>query len=183
MAPPESVTGAWLKTIDWLRANAPTSAATLNPPATDSDLHSLADSLQAPLPQGLETLLRINNGSGSPLLPDGGVFMDCKTTAQQYSRYVHIAEEGNDPDWWTPAWVPFAERPEGHEGFLLDTSHPACPVFSYTEADYPKPFAPSLAHFLTWFTRALIHGDNPYGEPFAGRVARVDDAALRWDWT
>ncbi|MEV0532759.1 SMI1/KNR4 family protein [Kitasatospora sp. NPDC050463] len=200
MPPTDDLTSTWTGIVRWLDANAPGGFEALNPSATDADLRALADALGRRVPESLETLLRLNNGStakdtvqilqGHPgpvpdphsrLVPGGKVLLDCRKIAQQHARYVGIAQENADPDWWMPGWIPFAEETEGHEGFLLDTGSPACPVLRYTETDHPRLYASSLAQFVAYLSSALVTGDNPRGTPFAGCHAHVVDGGLAWE--
>ncbi|MFG2631962.1 hypothetical protein [Streptomyces sp. NPDC048473] len=118
----------------------------------------------------------------SRLIPGGKVLLNCQMITQQHARYVSITHENDDPDWWMPTWIPFAEEAEGHDGFLLDTGHPACPVLRYTETYYPRMYAPSLARFISSVSSAPEHGSTTDSTPFAGLHARVENNSLIWDF-
>ncbi|MFE6176311.1 hypothetical protein [Streptomyces sp. NPDC056464] len=93
---------------------------------------------------------------------------------------MEIARENEDPNWWRTEWIPFAERYEGHEGFLIDAEHPAHPILKYAEADYPRPYAPSMARLLHDLAAALHGTQNDPELPFAGRCASVADGLIDW---
>lgn len=200
MPPADDLATAWTTIVHPLAATAPASFEALGPPATDAELQALTEALGRRVPASLETLLRLNNGSTakdgvqilqehpspvshahSRLLPGGKVLLDCRKIGQQYGRYVGIARENGDAEWWMPEWIPFAEETEGHEGFLLDAGSPAGTVLRYTETDHPRPYAPSLADFVAHLGRALADGGNPRGTPFAGCYVRVVDGGLVWE--
>ncbi|GGX06898.1 SMI1/KNR4 family protein [Streptomyces lomondensis] len=156
-------------------------AAPLNAPASDADITSLSQAIGIEIPSPLAALLRFSNGlDWYKLFPTGEGPMSCARIDRIYIRNTEIARQNEDPDWWRPEWIPFAERYEGHEGFLIDAGHPAHPILKYTEADYPRPYAPSMARLLHALAAAL-HGtqDNPE-LPFCGRSASVADGVIEW---
>jgi cell wall assembly regulator SMI1 len=73
----EEVQSAWGRIVHWLEANAPVSAQALRGPATDEDIASLHEALGLDVPDALEALLRMNNGSTAKdttrVLPNGRV--------------------------------------------------------------------------------------------------------------
>lgn len=106
--------------------------------------------------------------------------MSCARIELVHTRNVGIARESDDPDWWRPERIPFAERREGHEGYLIDAAHPAHPILKYTEADYPRLCAPSMARLMQALAAALHGAQNDPELPFAGRSAAVVDGLIEW---
>ncbi|MFJ8464337.1 SMI1/KNR4 family protein [Streptomyces swartbergensis] len=155
--------------------------APLNAPASEADITALGRAIGLDVPPPLAALLRFSDGLDRyRLFPTGERLMSCARIERIHTRNVEIARENDDPDWWRPEWVPFAERPEGHEGFLIDAGHPAHPILKYTEADYPRPHVPSMARLLHALAAALHGTQNEPELPFWGRSASVVDGVIEW---
>ncbi|MEV0928819.1 SMI1/KNR4 family protein [Streptomyces spongiicola] len=176
----------WSLYTDWLRTQAPRTAQVLAAAADDSVVSGLVDELGMSVPTSLETLLRITDGSTGDdaytrILPGGMDLLSARKISMYRNRYLVIAEEIADDDWWKPQWLPFAQRFEGREGYLLDASNPTCPVLKYTEADYPRMVAPSLAWFIDDLTSLAVNGTSSDDSPFRGYSARIENGAMYWE--
>ncbi|MFE3476533.1 SMI1/KNR4 family protein [Streptomyces cavourensis] len=156
-------------------------APPLNSPASDAEIDSVGRVVGIGTPPPLATLLRFSNGlDWYRLFPTGEGLMSCGQIELAYARNTETARQSEDSDWWRPEWVPFARRPEGHEGFLIDAGHPAHPILKYTEADYPRPFAPSMARLFSALAAALCGTQDDPELPFCGRSPAVVDGAIDW---
>ncbi|MDO0930399.1 hypothetical protein QQY66_01305 [Streptomyces sp. DG2A-72] len=80
MSETEEVQSAWGWIVHWFTVNAPSTAAALHGPATDEDIAGLREALGSAVPDVLEALLRMNNGSNAKdttkTLPNGRVVPD-----------------------------------------------------------------------------------------------------------
>ncbi|WP_143645522.1 hypothetical protein [Streptomyces swartbergensis] len=54
------------------------------------------------------------------------------------------------------------------------------PVLKYTETDYPRPCAPSMARLLHALAAALHGTQNEPELPFWGRTVSVTDGVIEW---
>ncbi|MEU0103565.1 SMI1/KNR4 family protein [Streptomyces sp. NPDC006267] len=175
MSNSENITSPWARIVLWLESNAPISAQALNPPAQDDDINKLNEQLGFSVPQDLETLLRINNGStakgasslkpdetatlphfSSAIFPRGHVFLDSQEIAAQHSQYLEFAREYEDSDYWQPEWLPVMQKIDAPYGFLLDTGQGE--IYSYSEGSYPARRYPSLSHILTRYADFMEQG-------------------------
>ncbi|MFD6169046.1 SMI1/KNR4 family protein [Streptomyces coeruleorubidus] len=155
--------------------------APLNTPASEADITALGQAIGRDIPPPLAALLRFSNGLDRyKLFPTGERLLSCAQIERAHTRYVEIARQNEDHDWWRPEWVPFAEQRDGHEGFLIDTGHPVHPVLKYTETDYPRPYAPSTARLLHALAAALHGTQNDPELPFWGRSVSVTDGVIEW---
>jgi cell wall assembly regulator SMI1 len=164
-----------------LEINAPVSALALGPPASDTAVRILEDSLGFPVPEELEAWLRLNDGSTvrdaeSRIFPAVELFLDCHGIADRYRTCLRVAEEVGDEDWWRPSWIPVTAA-DGHYGLLMDATTGA--VLAYTETDDPVRHAPSPGTWLTAVADALEGG-------VADRLTRgfrpvVRDNRLVWE--
>ncbi|WP_432983899.1 SMI1/KNR4 family protein [Dactylosporangium sp. CA-233914] len=166
---------------DWLRANAPATAAELGPPATDEDLDALRRGLGLPLPGELVTLLRWHNGGGDSDLP--------MTVAPSYGMLgtrdiVSITESNRrvggavSPPVWQPSWLA-AGSSFTNSYLVVETADPAGAVFTFTWTDgapADHPTWPSLAEALATMLHTLQTGESPAGLP----VEVNDDGYLDW---
>ncbi|MFJ7072138.1 SMI1/KNR4 family protein [Streptomyces sp. NPDC098781] len=165
----------------WIRSQPLAATPPLNAPASEADITSLGRAIGRETPTPLAALLRFSNGlDWYRLFPTGEGLLSGAQIARTHSRNLEIARQNEDQDWWRAEWVPFAERYDGHEGFLIDAGHPAHPVLKYTEADYPRPYTPSMAWLLHALADALHGTQNNPELPFSGRSASVVDGAIEW---
>ncbi|MCW8103149.1 SMI1/KNR4 family protein [Streptomyces tauricus] len=203
MLHPDDVTSPWIRIRRWLQSNAAASAQALNPPATDTDIQHLNDSLGFRIPQVLETWLRLNNGSSakdsripipggfqlvphldSKIFPGGEVFLDCQSIIDRHQQFLRIADGIEDDDWWKPSWIPVLAETDAHYGLLLDVGHAdesaPVPVLAYRETDYATHYASSLGHVLNAVANAL-EDRREGGVLTHGRHASVKDGRVIWD--
>ncbi|MEU9735180.1 SMI1/KNR4 family protein [Streptomyces sp. NPDC048002] len=201
MSHADAVRLSWARIVRWLEENTPASAQALNPPATESDIRELRGSLGCPLPEVLETWLRLNNGStakdsristpggfrvtphlDSKIFPGGEVFLDCRRIVDRYQNNLRVAEEIGDEDWWEPSWIPVLAEADAHYGLILDAGQRdgSVPVLAYRETDYPKRYASSLEELLSGVADMLEH-DCGDGVLTRGRRASVREGRVVWD--
>ncbi|MFE2940757.1 SMI1/KNR4 family protein [Streptomyces sp. NPDC059255] len=165
----------------WIQSQTPIAVPQLNAPASEADITCLGQAIGLKPPRPLADLLRFWNGPDwHGLFPTGEGLMSCARIERVYSRNLEIARQNEDLDWWRTEWIPFAECYEGHEGFLIDAGHPAHPILKYTEADYPRPYAPSMAWLLHALADALHGTQNDPELSFAGRSASMVDGLICW---
>ncbi|MGW3635901.1 SMI1/KNR4 family protein [Streptomyces sp. NPDC005122] len=196
----DDVTSPWSRNRPWLRDRAPANAGALNPPATDADIERLNTSLGFRVPRGLETWLRLNNGStardfrtpipggfqlfrhlDSPIFPAGMVCLDCGSSIDHHRQFLRIADDIGDTDYWNPSWIPVLAAADGHYGLLLDAGRADGNgmVLYYSETEYAKFHAASLGQVLNAVADALEgrHGGSVLTR---GRHAHVQDGRVVW---
>ncbi|MFJ3820388.1 SMI1/KNR4 family protein [Streptomyces nodosus] len=197
MSEVEEVRSAWGRIVHWLEANAPASAQALCGPAADGDIASLHEALGVDIPDALEALLRMNNGStakdtkrvlpsgrvlpvrhpDAAFFPAGMVLLGCAEIAEQYAKWRRSEEEHGIEGYWGASWVPVVQDFEGqHYGFAVDASGASSgfPVLEYGEGSLPGEASPSLGTLLDTFADALQRGR------WDGWPARVERGSLRW---
>ncbi|MEE4546884.1 SMI1/KNR4 family protein [Streptomyces sp. V4-01] len=195
MSDTEDVRVAWGRTVHWLAVHAPASARALRGPATDEDLAGLRAALGFDVPDVLETLLRMNNGStakdttrtlpsgrtaaaphlDSAVLPPGRVLLGCAEMAEKRAKWQSFGE--TPEDYWRACWIPVVHDFDGaYYGYVLDASGGAAgfPVLEFFEAGDPEQCAPSLGALLGSFADALELGR------WGDWRAAVADGVLRW---
>ncbi|MDH2391639.1 SMI1/KNR4 family protein [Streptomyces sp. HNM0663] len=194
----DQVVSAWSRIVRWLGLNAPESARSLNPPATDQEIRQLNEALGSSLPESLEVWLRLNNGStakdvtkpipgggiqkirnvDSVIFPDGLVFLGSEEIASEYHEYLHIARQMNSEDWWSTEWVPFAARYEEHDGWIINTAD--MNVLRYSDSDYPTLRSSTLSELLTVIADTIEEGHAPPMSFLGGRVVTVERGRIEW---
>ncbi|WP_105971394.1 SMI1/KNR4 family protein [Streptomyces geranii] len=196
----EEVRSAWRRIVRWLTENAPVSARALRGPATDEDIAGLRTALGFDVPDVLEALLRLNNGSGakdtartlpngrvvpvkhldSAIFPFGKVLLGCEELVATRARLLNIAQEAEG--YWQPSLIPVVWDFEGAcYGYALETSGSLGPsgprVLQYTEvgSDETDPTASlSLGELLSSFADGTERGNWDVQRPL------VVDGSLRW---
>jgi cell wall assembly regulator SMI1 len=177
----ESLDRSIERITQWIHSHSPAATPPLNAQASEADITSLGQAVSQEVPAPLVTLLRFSDGlDWYGLFPTGEGLMSCAQIEHTYARNLEVAAQNEDPNWWRDNWIPFAERYEGHEGLLIDAEHPAHPILKYTEADYPRPYAPSMARLLHALAAALHSTQNDPELPFAGRSASMVDGLIIW---
>ncbi|MEU6342850.1 SMI1/KNR4 family protein [Streptomyces sp. NPDC046977] len=194
----EEVQAAWGRIVRWLRVNAPSTAEALRGPAADADIAALRDSLGFEVPDVLEVLLRMNNGScakdttqtlpngrvvplshvDSVIFPFGKVYLGCEEIVATRAWLLDLAQEAEG--YWQPYWIPVIRDFEGaYYGYALDASGSSgssgVPVHQYVEGG-PYETRPrlSLGALLTSFADGMERGDWDVQRP------RVVNGSLRW---
>ncbi|AEW97058.1 MoeA domain protein, domain I and II [Streptantibioticus cattleyicolor NRRL 8057 = DSM 46488] len=186
---------AWGRIVHWLQVNAPVSAEALCGPATDEDIAGLSEALGFEVPDVLEALLRMNNGSSakdttrllpngqvgpvrhldSVIFPYGKILLGCAEIGEQYAKWRGAEEEHDLDGYWKIPWIPVIQDFEGqYYGYAVDSGVPGLPVVEYGEGSVPREAAPSLAVLLGSFADALERGS--WGE----WPEWVDQGSLRW---
>lgn len=111
----------WNRIEQWLRANAPQVAETLQPGATEQQIVELESLLGRTLPADLRESLLIHDGQTE--YPDVGFvdtqeFLSLERIRKEWSVWKELFESGAftesesepdvgvRPDWWNPLWVP-----------------------------------------------------------------------------
>ncbi|MFF9028703.1 SMI1/KNR4 family protein [Streptomyces iakyrus] len=201
MSQVDEVASAWERIVGWLRRNAPASAETLRPGASDEEIARLDAALGFDIPDVLEVWLRLNNGStakdsekpipggGTALLPHrdsvvfpGGMrFLGCKEIAHRHAEYLYIARDIGDDEYWKSPWIPVMEQSDAPYGIILDAQNPSGPppLLRFSEGDYPTSFLPSLGDFLRPLSDLLETGQAP-GSVMAHERFTVAEGRLRW---
>lgn len=181
----------WQHLADYAARHIPTAAA-FNPPAADPDLDALAAAIGPDLPATLVALLRVHDGGGPPVLPQGAWFRTAAETVTAFRELGALAEEhfaecpatlsadGTHVDApFHPRWVPFATR-EDFDLFLDLAPGPNGVVgqvlFPVSEATVVA-LAPSLDAFLTRWT-ALLASDRLRFEPDYGYPLPIDGSTF-----
>lgn len=192
----EEVQSAWGRIAHWLAVNAPVSAQALGGPATDEDIAGLREALGFDVPDVLEALLRMNNGStakdttrslpngrvvpvrhlDSAIFPYGKILLGCAEIGEAYAKWRRAEVENGLDGYWRVSWVPVIQDFEGqYYGYAVDASGASgFPVLEYGEGSVPGEASPSLGVLLALFADALERGS------WDGWPARVDKGALRW---
>lgn len=184
---------AWGRIVHWLEANAPESALALGRPATDADIAGLREVLGFEVPDVLEALLRMNNGStakdttrvlpngrvvpvrhlDSAIFPYGKVLLGCAEIGEEYAKWRRAEEENGLDGYWRASWIPVIQDFERqYYGYAVDAS--GSPVLEYGEGSVPGVASPSLGALLNTFADALESGS------WDGWPARVEKGSLRW---
>ncbi|MFE0131126.1 hypothetical protein ACFWY6_06030 [Streptomyces sp. NPDC059037] len=202
----EQVTAAWLRLTDWLRVNAPTSYASLLPPAPESAIHAaeaqLTQHLGYGLPAELVAVWRLCGGvenqyieeneeegevGSGDFLPDGALFTPADAVRP---RLPGIGER----DYWQGARVvPWVSRdaagPEYGE-YVSETGVGHWSTMAGPEVSEPRH--PSMAAYLAAVHRTLTEGPpDLMGSDVPGIVwgclvwddpddPRLDDALEHW---
>lgn len=196
MSEVEDVRSAWGRIVHWLEVNAPVSAQALRGPATDEDIASLREALGVDVPDVLEALLRMNNGStakdttrvlpngrvlpvrhlDSAIFPYGRILLGCAEIGEEYAEWRRSEEENGLEDYWRVPWIPVIQDFEGqYYGYAVDASEAAgFPVLEYGEGSIPGEASRSLGMLLDSFADALQSGS------WDGWPARVEKGSLRW---
>ena len=196
MSEVEEVQSAWGRIVHWLEVNAPVSAQALRGPATDEDIASLHKALGLDVPNVLEALLRMNNGStakdttrvlpngrvvsvrhlDSALFPYGRILLGCAEIGEEYAKWRRSEEENDLEGYWRVSWIPVIQDFEGqYYGYAVDASGASgFPVLEYDEGSIPGEGSPSLGMLLDSFADALQRGS------WDGWPARVQKGSLRW---
>ena len=117
---------AWARAVHWLAVNAPASAQVLGGPATDEDIAGLREALGFEVPDVLDELLRMNNGStakdvmrsfpsgrvvpvrhrDAAIFPDGKILLGSTEIAKEYVKWRRTEEENGLDGYWSACWVP-----------------------------------------------------------------------------
>lgn len=196
MSETEAVRSAWGRIVRWLTVNAPVSAQALCGPATGEDIAGIREALGFDVPDVLEALLRMNNGStakdttrslpngrvvpvrhlDSAIFPYGKALLGCAEIVAQYAKWRRSEVENGLDGYWRASWVPVIQDLEGqYYGYAVDTSETSgFPVLEYGEGSIPGEAFPSLAALLDSFADALESGS------WNGWPARVEEGSLRW---
>lgn len=183
---------SWARVTAWLAANAPSSYATLNPPATAAQLEGCERVLTMPLPVELRRLLLVNNGAAefdahgthhreAAFLPGGHRLLPAAELAQQSRDLVGIAGELGDDMfgyWWHPEWVLFG-RHVAADGMAIDQrpgpGQGAVGEFMH-EGDTEFIMGASLGEYVAKVADSIENGtDFLHFRPF------VNDGVLDWD--
>lgn len=200
MSDVDDVISSWGRIVRWLDLNAPGSFQALKPPATDAEISLLNSALGFEVPDVLEALLRINNGStakdaerpipggiellphaDSMIFPMGKVLHGCKEIVRQHAEYLYAAREMGDSEYWKESWIPVVEMPDAPYGFILDAEQKggSCPLLSFSEASRPRPYADSLGDALGAVADVLEHG-RPSALSLYGECAGVEGGRIVW---
>jgi cell wall assembly regulator SMI1 len=190
------VRSAWGRIVHWLTVHAPASAQTLCGPATDEDIAGLREALGFEVPNVLEALLRMNNGStakdstrnlpngrvvpvrhlDAAIFPNGKILLGCTGIAKEYAKWRRTEEENGLDGYWRASWVPVIQDFEGqYYGYAMDASGASgFSALEYGEGSVPAEASPALAALLDSFADALESGN------WGGWSARVQKGSLRW---
>ncbi|MFE1839759.1 SMI1/KNR4 family protein [Streptomyces sviceus] len=196
MSETEEVQSAWARVVHWLAVNAPASAQALGGPATDEDIAGLREALGFEVPDVLEALLRMTNGStakdttrslpngrvvpvrhrDAAIFPYGKILLGSTEIAKEYAKWRRTEEENGLDGYWSASWVPVIQDFEGqYYGYAVDASGTSgFPALEYGEGSVPTVAFPSLAALLDSFADALESGS------WGGWPARVERGSLRW---
>lgn len=170
-----------------LRDHAPTIAATLRPPVSDSDLRHLAETISRPLPDDFVASLRRHDGQDNPTrllgLADHHHLMSAREMAEQSNLRVRALGDADETyDWMAPhkvktivntrGWLQYTDS-EG-DGYALDLDPlPAGQIGQviYLPIDGPTP-APEWPCYTAWLTTIA--------EKFDAGAFEVDDDTGIW---
>jgi cell wall assembly regulator SMI1 len=185
-----SVSSSWKRIDAWLAVHAPSTLASLRPPAAPDELESAQRVLGVQFPVELRESLSCHNGMGewTSVLPEQSP-LGAAGIAEHWRMCLEIAS-GNDglvahpwddEPWWHRLWVPWAVsadgnahvidlRPGGESGRLGWAGHSGGGDFSDSW--------PGLAAYLHEVSRALYSGGGvremyPY---------LTSDGQLWWDF-
>jgi cell wall assembly regulator SMI1 len=192
----DEVHSAWGRIVHWLEANAPVSAQALCGPATDKDIASLREALGFGVPDVLEALLRMHNGStakdrtrvlpsgrvvpdrhlDSAIFPYGRILLGCSEIGEVYAKWRRSEEENGLEDYWRVSWIPVVQDFERqYYGYAVDASGASgFRVLEYGDGSVPSEAFPSLSVLLESFAGAMESGS------WDGWPARVERGSLRW---
>ncbi|CAL9326332.1 MULTISPECIES: SMI1/KNR4 family protein [Streptomyces] len=195
MSETEEVRSAWGRIVRWLTANAPSTAQALRGPATHEDIAGLREALGFEVPDVLEALLRMNNGStakdttrtlpngrvvparhlDSVIFPFGKVFLGCEEIIARRAQLLASAQEAEG--YWKPSLIPVIWDFEGaYHGYALDASGASqSRMLTYAEVS-PNETDPtvSLGELLTSFADGMDRGMWDVQRPL------VENGSLRW---
>ena len=173
----------------WLRANTPATAAELGPPATDSDLDHIRQSLGLNLPEDLVTLLCWHNGGGDSDMPmtiaPGCGMLSAQAIVKITALNRSVGGPTTSPSPWKPSWLVIGST--FTDSFLIietgtraeDNRHPTGSVFTFNFVDGAMsrgPAWPAVADTLATMLATLHDGESPEGLP----VEVTDDGHLDW---
>ena len=117
----------WQKLETWLASNQPGSLLDLNPPASDSDIQALEETIGISLPADFIATLKIHNGQKGQArgIFSGLEFLSTQRIQSEWMVWKNLLESGDFSDaealpapgvqkaWWTPAWIPFTNNGAG----------------------------------------------------------------------
>ncbi|GAA4634253.1 hypothetical protein GCM10023196_075030 [Actinoallomurus vinaceus] len=199
------VASSWDRIITWLHAHAPTTAAAVNPPATDEAIDDAAWTVGVPLPADIRALYRAADGmwdaptAGCLIPPVYGLYPLEEALCFQRVRVNAFAErDGSDERWgtaeevdgapagtlgvrWSQHWLPLATSGLGIVLFAdLRYGRLRGSVMTYDRiegADAP-PVWPTVSAMLADIADALDHDGTAAGHrPYVDEEARLD-----WRW-
>ena len=127
----------WQKLETWLASNQPASLLDLNPPASDSDIQALEETIGISLPADFIATLKIHNGQKGQArgIFSGLEFLSTQRIQSEWIVWKDLLESGdfNDAEaqpspgvlkaWWTPSWIPFTYNGAGDH--LCIDMHPS----------------------------------------------------------
>lgn len=180
----------WDRIEQWLRNNAPTVLAGLNPPATRDEIIQTEAILGISFPQDVVDTFLIHNGQASqtPWLLDGWEFMSLERIVAEWKIWKDLLDGGDFEgsssistgytvtDWWNDRWIPLTYDGAGNHHCLdlapgdLGTSGQ---IIVMWHDDYPrKVIAVSYRAWLSDLADAFEAGEYHLSEEYNAIVPR-----------
>ncbi|MGF1836888.1 SMI1/KNR4 family protein [Photobacterium sanguinicancri] len=176
----------------WLKDNYEDGFKDLNPPATDSDIHKLEQTLGFAIPVDLTACLKIHNGQANNAggLFAGSEFLSTERIADEWIVWKDLLDSGDfagfssDPDkgiqsdWWNQKWIPFTYN--GCGDHLCVDADPASfgTVGQVITMWHDSSERELLAHgFSEWFAdyvKAILEGRYVYSDDY-GCIVPIED--------
>jgi cell wall assembly regulator SMI1 len=158
----------WERIDRWLADHAPATLASLNPPASASDLAEVETALGRPLPEELTASLRHHNGTDEHLRTGrfalaGYMLLSTSQIVarwQMIERLLADTPQSNRDALWQSHWVPFATS-VGADMLYLDqpAGAPEATVGTFVHDDFPRPREwPSYSALLDQTAHAIETG-------------------------
>lgn len=116
----------WKRIEDWLAVNNPKILNSLQPGATDAELHISEESMSIELPEDVKQSYRIHDGQSNIAPPLMGEWrlLSLKSIKKQWELMKELADKGQltakatsdgkvQAEWWNCKWIPIAHNGAG----------------------------------------------------------------------
>ena len=182
----------WQRIDKWLEVNAPQILDTLQPGASDEEIHEVEDFLSIEFPDDVKDSYRIHNGqsAGDVGFINGLEFLSLERIKDEWGIWKGLLDSGDfegwesEPeneiraDWWNPKWIPLtfdwggnhdcldlAPTEEGNMGQIISMWH---------DDAVRQVMAKSFRSWLEQFANDLEAGRYALSEEYGGLVS-IDD--------
>jgi cell wall assembly regulator SMI1 len=158
----------------WLTRHRPAFLKSLQPGASEIELHALQSQLGLEVPDDLRTLLAWHNGQGEGYagrFEENWILLSTSRIVAAKHDLDEQAPGNGHKTGWQPEWIPLLDD-DGGDYLCLDTSQPGAPVraFWLGQAEHPV-VAPSLGDWVAEFVKAVEAGEY-HEEPERGTLLR-----------